>query len=94
MELYYIYRHIRLDKNEPFYIGLGKVYSKNPKTHEKKYERAYQTIKRNRYWDYIVGVTDYEVEILFESENKDFIKEKEIEFISLHGRKDLNKGTL
>jgi hypothetical protein len=25
MKKYYLYRHIRLDKNEPFYIGIGKV---------------------------------------------------------------------
>lgn len=23
VEKYYLYRHIRLDKNEPFYIGIG-----------------------------------------------------------------------
>jgi hypothetical protein len=31
---WYVYRHIRLDKNEPFYIGI-----KN----KKNYARAYQT---------------------------------------------------
>lgn len=25
MEKHYLYRHIRLDKNEPFYIGIGTV---------------------------------------------------------------------
>jgi hypothetical protein len=40
----YVYRHIRLDKNEPFYIGIGKDdYS--------SFKRAYHTgNKRNKIW--------------------------------------------
>ena len=26
---YYLYRHIRLDKDEPFYIGIGIVYKQD-----------------------------------------------------------------
>lgn len=78
-----VYRHIRLDKNEPFYIGIG--------LSEK---RAYEKIKRNQFWHNIVTKTDYEVEILFNDISWEFAKNKEKEFINLYGRCDLNKGTL
>lgn len=81
----YLYRHIRLDKNVPFYIGIGV---------DNNYYRANTKKSRNNHWNSIVEKTDYEVEILFEHDDYEFIKEKEIEFISLHGRSDLGLGTL
>jgi hypothetical protein len=81
----YLYRHIRLDKNVPFYIGIGV---------DNNYYRANTKKSRNNHWNSIVEKTDYEVEILFEHDDYEFIKEKEIEFISLHGRIDLGLGTL
>jgi hypothetical protein len=81
----YLYRHIRLDKNVPFYIGIGI---------DNTYYRANSKKSRNDHWNKIINKTDYEVEILFEHDDYDFIKEKEIEFIALHGRSDLALGTL
>lgn len=81
----YVYRHIRLDKNEPFYIGIGK---------DKNFYRAKAKSKRNNLWNKIVSKTDYEIEIIFEHEDYEIIKEKEKEFIELYGRKDLSKGSL
>ena len=81
----YVYRHIRLDNNTPFYIGIG---------NDNRYTRAFNKKNRNTHWKNVVKNTDYEVEILFEHEDYEFIKEKEIEFISLYGRKDLGLGTL
>lgn len=94
IETFYIYRHIRLDTNEPFYIGIGKVYRPSAKNHEDYYSRAFQNNKRNRFWHFITNKTDYEVEILFECNSRDIILEKEIEFIKLYGRRDLGEGTL
>ena len=54
----YVYRHIRLDKNEPFYIGIGKIPN---------YKRAYLKSIRNIIWKQIVAKTDYEIEILFDN---------------------------
>jgi len=89
---YYLYRHIRLDKNEPFYIGIG---TKNKKDLEfNDYFRATSRKSRNKIWKSILAKTDYAVEILLESDNYDFIKQKEIEFIALYGRKNLNNGSL
>ena len=78
-----VYRHIRLDKNEPFYIGIG--------ADEK---RAYNTHSRSNWWKNIVDKTDYEVQILFDDLTWDEACEKEKEFISLYGRKDLGTGSL
>jgi hypothetical protein len=78
-----VYRHIRLDKNEPFYIGIGKTN-----------ERANTTKGRNGLWRKIVKKTDYKVEILFDNLTWEEACEKEKEFIQLYGRKDLNTGIL
>jgi len=78
-----VYRHIRLDKNEPFYIGIG--------TDEK---RAFVKRGRSDYWKNIVSKSDYEVQILFNDLTWDEACEKEVELINLYGRKDLGTGTL
>jgi hypothetical protein len=96
MKKYYLYRHIRLDKNEPFYIGIGKVSSniKDYSIDSEHYRRAYSNINRNKHWRNIAQMTNYTVEILFESDNRQLIIQKEIEFIALYGREDLKQGSL
>lgn len=74
-----VYRHIRKDKNEPFYIGIGSV------------NRAKSTHERNSIWNRIVDKTDYDVEILMEFEDRCDAMSKEMELISLYGR--INNGT-
>jgi hypothetical protein len=82
----YVYRHIRKDKDQVFYIGIG--------TDDKgKYTRAFSK-NRNRYWKRIVDKTDYEVEIIFDELTKEEAINKEIEFISIYGRHDLGFGSL
>ncbi len=96
--MYYVYRHIRLDKNEPFYIGIGtirkRVKNKSTCTHNYVYERAYTKYGRSSLWKNIANKTKYKVEIIYESDNLYIIKEKEAEFIKLYGRRNLNEGTL
>ena len=83
---WYVYRHIRLDKNEPFYIGIGC---------RKNYTRAYDKGKRRSiFWNNIVKKTEYEIEILFDNVSMDFACKKEKEFIFMYGRIDLDNGTL
>lgn len=89
---YYIYRHVRLDDNQPFYIGMGKKIE-NYNSFKSEYRRAFAT-RRNKHWVNIAKQTEYIIEILFESDNLEIIKEKEKEFISFYGRSDLNKGSL
>lgn len=90
---YYLYRHVRLDTNVPFYIGIGSK-PKNYYGYKGEYRRAYVAYKRTDFWNAIVSKTDYRVDILFESNNLEEIKQKEIEFIKLYGRRNLNEGTL
>jgi len=79
-----VYRHVRQDKNEVFYIGIGKRQS-----------RAYSQHGRNQHWLNIVKSNpNYRIDILFEDVSFDFAKEKEIELIKFYGRKDLGLGTL
>jgi hypothetical protein len=81
---YYLYRHIRLDKNVPFYIGIGSKKNRNFFTNTNEYERAYVKNKRNKWWKRIIENTKYTVEVVCESNDYDFIKEKEKEFIQIH----------
>ena len=78
----YVYRHIRLDINQPFYIGIGEN------------GRAYSSRDRNVNWHNIVNVTDYEVEILMDGLTREEAFKKEREFIKLYGRKDNGTGIL
>lgn len=92
---YYLYRHIRLDKNEPFYIGIGTINT-NKNTNKGRYKRAYDTHTRNNLWNKVYNKTNknIRIDILYESNFKDEIIIKEQEFIKLYGKKYLNLGTL
>jgi len=81
----YVYRHIRLDKNEPFYIGIG--------SDNKNYLRSKNKESRNKYWKNIVSKTDYEIEIMLDDITLQEAREKEKEFITLYKRK-ADGGTL
>jgi hypothetical protein len=81
----YVYRHIRLDKNEPFYIGIGS---------SEYYNRAYRHKNRSDLWKRISVKGGYEVEILLDNLTWDQACEKEKEFIALYGRIDLKTGFL
>jgi len=81
----YVYRHIRLDKNEPFYIGIGS---------SEYYNRAYRNKNRSNLWERIATKGKYEVEIMLDNLTWDEACEKEKEFISLYGRIDLKTGCL
>jgi hypothetical protein len=83
----YVYKHIRLDTNEVFYVGIGS-------DDKKHYNRAYSKKNRNKYWHNIVNKTAYLVEIIFNNITWEEACIKEIELIRLYGRKDLNEGSL
>lgn len=83
----YVYRHIRLDKNEPFYIGIGSDHL---------YTRANELSgkRRNPLWNRISLKTKIEVEIILDNLTWEDACEKEIEFIKLYGRLDNSTGIL
>jgi hypothetical protein len=81
----YLYRHIRLDKNEPFYIGIGS---------DCNYKRAHNMKGRSYSWKDIAYNNPYKIEIILDDLTWEEACEKEIEFIRLYGRRDLNEGIL
>jgi hypothetical protein len=87
---HYLYQHIRLDTNDVFYVGVGTKYN-----HSRDYTRAKARGKQRNYiWRGIVERTDYRVEILFESDDYEFVKRKEISLISQHGQIIKSNGKL
>lgn len=93
---YYLYRHIRLDTDQPFYVGIGTKNKAKGRTGTQKglYIRAFSKHVENSIWMSIINKTQWKVEILLESDNLKFIMQKEIEFIQLYGRKNLGTGVL
>lgn len=73
----YVYRHVRHDKNVPFYIGIG---------NDDNQLRATSKQGRNPHWDAIVNKSEYSVEILLDGITWEFACKKEIEFIALYKR--------
>lgn len=85
MENYYVYRHIRLDNNSIFYIGIGC---------RADFKRAYTKKQRNKRWHEIVDSVGFKVEILYTNLSKSKASEIEIRLISELGREDLATGIL
>lgn len=81
----YVYRHIRHDKDEPFYIGIGS---------DDSFKRANEKSRRNNIWRKIVDKSGYSVEILFEDLSWEDACKKEMEFIKMYGRIDIGTGIL
>lgn len=96
---YYVYRHLRGEAvhdektGTPFYIGVGKKGKKHSWP-TKEYQRAHDTVGRNKYWKLICGKYGRVVEILMEDLTQEEAYEKEAEFIKLYGRKDNGTGIL
>jgi hypothetical protein len=87
---HYLYTHVRLDTEELFYVGIGTKYN-----HSKDYTRAKATgSQRNSIWRGIVSRTNHKVIILFEGDDYQLIKQKEIELIIKHGQIIKKTGTL
>lgn len=81
----YIYKHIRKDNNNVFYIGIG---------NDSDYKRAIDKKSRNRYWNFIVKKVGFEFEIIEDNLSWEDACEKEKYWIKKYGRKDLNEGNL
>jgi len=82
----YVYRHIRKDKNQPFYIGIGS---------DSNYKRANESgNRRNKIWNDIVSKSDYVVDIIFDEITWEEACFLEKELIKLYGRRNLETGSL
>lgn len=88
---YYVYRHIRPDTLQVFYIGKGKN-----RRQSHLYERAHAPHTRNSHWQRVVRKNggSYTVEIVMEFASHAECVAKEIELIRLYGRVDLGRGHL
>lgn len=84
----FLYRHIRLDKDEVFYIGIAKYHPTRM-----IYTRAFSK-NRNSIWKKVVSKTEYDIEIVLDELTWEEACKKEIEFIAFYGRKITNEGTL
>ena len=94
MEKYFVYQHIRNDKNTIFYIGIGKIRLDNLATTDKmQHYRAYSRQGRNPIWKAIVNKTSYIVEIIKTDISKQEAIDLEIFLIEKYG-KIKNKGLL
>lgn len=80
-----VYKHIRIDTQDVFYIGIGKTLS-----------RAYTRCSRNKYWKNIVHKNNGEflVEILHTDLTWEEACQKEKQYIKQYGRSNLFSGTL
>lgn len=82
----YVYKHVRLDKNEPFYIGIS--------DDDASYKRAFSKSGRNRIWKSISKKTDFVVEIIIENLTVEELEINEKLLIKIYGRIDLGTGIL
>lgn len=78
-----VYKHIRKDTNEVFYIGIGKSE-----------KRAYNATKRNQYWKRIIEKYSYDIEIIETDLTWEAACEIEKQLIKKYGRADLGLGSL
>ena len=81
----YIYKHIRKDTNEVFYIGIGS---------DSTYKRAYSKRGRNDHWKKLINKVGYVVEIIEDDIDWETACMNEIKLILEYGRTDLGTGCL
>lgn len=85
--MYYVYEHYKKDTDMIFYVGIGR-------SEDGKYERAGSSLKRNPHWKSVSKKHGFYYKIVFESESRDEVCQKEIDLILKYGRKDLKNGSL
>lgn len=92
---FYVYIHYRNDTGTPFYVGRGKKYEERLGG-SGEYQRAHEkgVNDRSDFWHRIVSKCGYTVEIILDDLTYEEAKDKEIEFITLYGRRNIGKGPL
>jgi hypothetical protein len=79
----YVYKHIRKDTNEIFYIGIGKAKRRLTNKHN-----------RNDRWTKVVNKVGFIAEIIEDDLEWEVACKREIELIKFYGRVDLGEGPL
>jgi hypothetical protein len=80
--VYYVYEHYTADTNEIFYVGYGKN------------GRAYDCVRRNRYWKSVYQSHGVDVHIKQSELTLEEAIEMERSLIKKYGRRDLKTGNL
>lgn len=83
--IWYVYGHIRADKKEPFYIGIGKKHN---------FKRSEEKKGRNEIWHKITSKTKWLSNVIYDNLSHKEACEIEKTLISHFGRLNLNTGTL
>lgn len=78
----YVYKHIRKDTGQIFYIGIGDK------------SRPYNKNKRTKHWKNISKITDIDIDIVCTFDNIEEAKYCEKYLIAYYGRRDLGLGPL
>lgn len=81
----YVYKHIRNDTNEIFYIGIGS---------DDCHRRAYDEVRRNKFWKAVRDKSGFRVEIISDGLTWKQACRKEVRLIKKIGRRDLGLGPL
>ena len=81
----YVYKHLRKDTNEVFYIGIG---------NDESYKRANDITHRNKHWNGVYMKVGFDCEIIEDNLTWEEACEREKYWIKFYGRRDLNEGTL
>lgn len=85
MAKFYVYEHIRSDNQKVFYIGIG-----TQQKGSKKYDRAFHLNKSKRnsiWWDIFIECSkSICISIIYESDNIEEIRLKEVELIAKYGK--------
>lgn len=81
----YVYKHIRLDNNKLFYIGIGTGSN---------YKRAYTKHGRNIFWKRVVNKTNYLIIIYKDNLTREEACKEEIRLIDLYNGRYLSNLTI
>ena len=82
MNNFYVYRHLRKDTGNPFYVGKGNG------------KRPFSRSGRNRYWHRIVKLAGYEAEIMIGGLTEEEAYKKEMELIHLYKKHGYSEANL
>lgn len=89
----YVYKHIRKDNNQPFYVGVGGLISFD--NYQRALAKNWKGLRsRSEFWFNYSKLYGFIVEIVLDNCTPEEAFSKEIELIKLYGRQDINTGIL
>lgn len=86
---HFLYMHFKAADGSPFYVGIGKK-----RIREGRNETSFKSLYERAFCNGTVKKYGYTIEIVLDNLTYEEVKDKEKEFISLYGRRNLDKGPL